>query len=76
MGGDVPPLPNTPSWHGTQLGGAHGPVRLADRYINILKYCQLKTEIESNNLFPLFLIVITVMFHLGQCAFLFRLVKF
>jgi hypothetical protein len=21
MGGAVPPLPNTPSWHGAQLGG-------------------------------------------------------
>jgi hypothetical protein len=24
MGGAVPPLPNTPSWRGAQLGGAQG----------------------------------------------------
>jgi hypothetical protein len=24
MGGAVPPLPNTPSWHGAELGGAQG----------------------------------------------------
>jgi len=28
MGGTVPPLPNTPSWRGAQLGGAQGQLYL------------------------------------------------
>jgi len=28
MGGAVPPLPNTPSWRGAQLGGAQGQLYL------------------------------------------------
>jgi hypothetical protein len=32
MGGAVPPLPNTPSWRGAQLGGARGQLYL---YISI-----------------------------------------
>jgi hypothetical protein len=33
MGGAIPPLPNTPSWRGAQLGGAQGQLYLFLRFI-------------------------------------------
>jgi hypothetical protein len=42
MGGAVPPLPNTPSWRGAQLGGAQGQLYLY-LYVNKL-YCPYKLD--------------------------------
>jgi len=36
MGGAVPPLPNTPSWRGTQLGEAEGQLYLCLYLLSLL----------------------------------------
>jgi hypothetical protein len=47
MGGDVPPLPNTPSWRGDQSGGAQGQLYFLLISSTNLAFCTYEVQVPA-----------------------------